>query len=201
MTRFMMIPFCVTLLLVNGLLVKSDEEPKRKLLYYPVEVGSDWVMRSAPDSKVKMTISEALLAPDSATVETSLVVIAEERKTVPVQRVLASESGLFLLSSNKTDFTPPICQMKLPSNPGDQWKTISIYNGKPYKVECTRGQDEELALPFKKVKTIRIDSVTDNDGEITKSTSWYHEELGRVKFKDNNRTVIMESFTPPPKKK
>jgi hypothetical protein len=175
--------------------VPKDAGP---LPYYPTGVGASWTYDS---NNVKPRRAELVVR----TVEkkdNGIIVSVEFEdggKWCPVEKVLVSTRGLFLMERGGSAFDPPVCILKLPHKPGEEWETVTTFVEREFRFKHKALDPESVRIPagqFKALPVVQELRMTGSGAELWPQTYWYAPGVGRIKSTtDGGLLEELESFT------
>ncbi|MDB5311144.1 MAG: hypothetical protein JWO38_5346, partial [Gemmataceae bacterium] len=128
------------------------------------------------------------------------VAVEEEGKNRLVEKVRISPDGVFLIERSQSRFDPPVCLLKLPVKPGEEWETLCAFSAVEWRFKHTVMEPEWVTVPAGRFKAIRVlenMQVASGGAELWPTTHWYVAEMGCVKSTTlGGWRVAMKSFTP-----
>jgi hypothetical protein len=164
-------------------------------LYYPTKIGTKWVY--SMDGKKLSVVLSAVEVKDGATVIT-LVTEEGNGKTAPLEIISLSEKGVFRVSALGEKIDPPLCLLKMPATPGNEWETGSRPDELESKGKHKIFGPEEIEVPAGKYKVIRVESEVNFTGlsEPLRYTDWYALGVGCIKSVRGESVTELTAFTP-----
>ena len=106
-----------------------------------------------------------------------------------------SKKGLFLVGNGSANrLAGPICRLRLPARPGDQW----VHSDGGVTYVFTVAGAEEVEVPAGKFKAaVRVEmEVRYERGASLRITYWYAPEVGLVKSEvgKDKKQILLKSF-------
>ena len=115
-------------------------------------------------------------------------------------KVAVSEQGLFEMENCGEKYSPPLCLLKLPSQPGDKWTTHPMFMHVKIDLVNTFMGSEEIEVPAGKFTALRVDSEFTDGGKTLRITNWFAPGIGPIKTTmkgpDVDVVVVLKSFAP-----
>jgi hypothetical protein len=170
---------------------------KRLAPCFPTQVGSKWVVvqtnNSDPDESDESERTLAVTAVEEKN-GAKIVTIGDNWK------VAVSEQGLFEMENSGEKYSPPLCLLKLPSQPGDKWTTHPMFMQAKIDLENMFVGLEVVEVPAGKFTALRVDSEFTECGKTLRIRSWFAPGIGPIKTTmkgpDVDVVVVLKSFAP-----
>jgi hypothetical protein len=139
--------------LLVGLLGCSDsaslEVPESE--YYPLRVGLTWTYRgNGGGCVIRVARHEAHGGHACAVVETRI-----DNRVVTTERVFSEKDGVYVLSRNGMDLSPPMPLLKLPPRPGRSWR-FDFRSGGTTQRGVYVLSEEEVEVPAGTYKAVTL---------------------------------------------
>lgn len=192
----------VAVILLTAFAASAAPAPKGKEveLYFPVKVGTKWVLERATGGKA----SEIIETVSAVDLKDGVYRVTVERAPGGRQGATVYEvsaKGLSRLTFAGEPAAEPLPLLKVGVRPGDTWKSEQKSTGGAATVTYTMGKEEEVEVPAGKFKAIRVNSTVEQKGSVTQNSYWYAVGVGAVKLvtissKGSEVTTVMKSFTP-----
>lgn len=197
MTRLLIVPMLACLLLgVSSAAPVPDHLQKAPVYYYPIKVGAKWMWNCnfVTPRESQIVLSHVEMVDDVYTVTT---VGLDDGS--PAEKVRVSAQGLFLLERGGAKFDPPVCSLRLPLKPGDEWETTSTFAGQRFHFKHKVGKPEWIKVPAGRFEAIPVVHETEinSRGGIWPQTDWYAPGVGCIKSTTpGGMNHVLKSFTP-----
>jgi hypothetical protein len=167
------------------------KEPPRPPVYYPTQVGAEWVYRQG-DREWAETITDSIR--QGGTTVVTIAELGPNGELVPAERIAVSERGLFWVEGIQTRLTPdvPSCLLDLTLPPGGTWTPAGDSS------RHTVRRPERVDVPAGRFEAVPVEvEVAYRDGPAT-DTYWYAPGVGLVKavYGRGPGPRVLKSFTP-----
>jgi hypothetical protein len=176
------------------------KDAERPPAYYSTVVGAKWIYDC---NQVKPAKSELVVRAVEKKGNDVIVSAECERggKWHPVEKVLVCDRGVFLLERGGSALDPPVCLLKLPHKPGEEWETVTTFVGREFRFKHKALDPESVRVPagqFKALPVVQEMRLTGSEAELLPQTYWYAPGVGCIKSTtDGGLQEVLESFTLP----
>jgi hypothetical protein len=169
--------------------------------YFPTRVGTKWVYETTGGDDYTETVT-AVEEKDRRYAVTVATTSHDDPEGLEpgIEKYLVSKDGVFRIgralesATDKQEFDPPVCLLKLPHTLGDKWGGGPRTN----TWERVAGKVETVKVPAGTFEAVRVDLEIPR-GELGEGhyAQWYAPGVGKVKLKANDIVIQMKSFTLP----
>ncbi len=172
---------------------KLKDRPEAEACF-PTRVGTAWVLWEGRLTDVRVVTR--VVDRDGG----KLVSVGRVRgwRVVPVERLLVTDHGLYLVGTGTDDIDPPRCLFKPRSAVGDAW-TAEVADGiATYK----RGTKVDVIVPAGSYVGTPVTSITaytkgKHAGERSDAaTVWYSPGVGVVRIEEDGTSWVLKVFCP-----
>lgn len=172
--------------------------PKTPPLYFPTKVGTKWVYQAEGEKKESVEVVMEVAEKDGA----KLVRIGYESKAKMIfdHTISVSEKGLCIIDSQISPLDEPFWLLKLPHKANNKWDVVvapTVFD--PLKGTALADGPEKVDVPAGKFEAIRVKTVLQYDNGQLQITTWYAQQVGKVKeVKDGviKSVEVLKSFSP-----
>ncbi|MDB5312929.1 MAG: hypothetical protein JWO38_7131 [Gemmataceae bacterium] len=173
-------------------------------IYYPTVVGTKWTKVAChvePRRVATFVVADVKEEGGSKLVS---VAIEDDGENRIVEKVRIAPDGMFLVQRNQVQFDPPVCLLKLPVKPGEEWETLNtlsaVENAVEFRYKHTVFEPEWVTVPagrFRAVRVVEDSQYARGGARMWPTTHWYVAGIGCVKSTTpGGRRDVMTSFTP-----
>jgi len=179
-----------------ALAAPRPRDASKPVLYYPINVGEQWVLGFDMENGTNMAPLLVTSAVEKDGITTVKVANVDRDGTPGLGfTVEVSEKGVCMVENPSGRFDDPRWLLKLPAKPGSKWEVpIKDPGRKPETMVRTVVGEEEVITPAGTFKAVRVDI------EFPVGTPWLTEwwAVGRGKVKQSGSPVplVLKSITP-----
>ena len=164
-----------------------------KPFYFPTRVGTKWVYEANIGEGHGEAVTESE-EKDGRWLVTVKATSADfkDGDTTTVFRYAVSHTGVFMIAEGleardtRKDYDEPICLLKLPPTPGEEWRGDSKQDSAEFVVR----KAETVKVPAGTFEAVRVDRGKDH-------TCWYAPGVGVIEERNGDFVNVMKSFSLP----
>ncbi|VTR93276.1 : DUF3108 [Gemmata massiliana] len=170
-------------------------------LYYAVRQGTRWVYTDyGADYEYEATEVQPLVS--GATVLTLTQIDGDHKR--PYRKIEVSARGVVWLETGGSAFDTPVCVLRCPIKPGNEWSFTSsgADHIAPARGTMKVAGTEEVKVPAGAFTAVRVEEkrtlLLDNGKpKLTYHvTSWYAPNVGQIKWASEKSERVLKSFAP-----
>jgi hypothetical protein len=151
--------------------------------YYPLKEGSKWYYHTElPGMDAQTWIMHvAKLEKIDGVPLFRLEMTKKDSGMTATEHLRSGDDGVFRYRFNGQPASKPVCVIKYPVKAGDTWQDETEIGGQKVKMSCKVGNEEEVAVPAGKFKTMPVYVQADLGGLNMNTTFWFAANVGIVK--------------------
>ena len=151
--------------------------------YYPMKEGSKWYYHTElPGTDAQTWIMHvAKLEKIDGVPLFRLEMTKKDSGMTATEHLRIGDDGVFRYRFNGQPASKPVCVIKYPVKPGETWQNETEIGGQKVKMSSKVGNEEEVAVPAGKFKTMPVYVQADLGGLNMNTTYWFAANVGIVK--------------------
>jgi hypothetical protein len=192
-------------ILGTGSAAPVPRDGEKPALYFPTQVGTKFAYKdqSGDDFQSAATITGADTKDGVTTVSVEWVHFnKQDGKRLLKEKLAVSAKGVFRVSLNGTELTPPLCLLKLPVKKDDKWDTSFTSDGVKSEGRAVAGESQEVKTPAGKFTVVPVHYEYTIEKQTRRMTRWFAPQVGVVQessrgYKDEPVLLVLKTFELP----